>query len=178
MWQQRWLTHPNSAIGLIDVVIAVADVEEAAQRFARFTGGAITRTPGGALLRLDRGGVYLVSHDRATEKLPEVQFAALPFMVGYALRVQSLGAAETAIDHAGLEWRAIEDGIVATFPVRARRGRVVLRRARRRAAVAALIFYSAGTFSASAGTTSFTAPRQPLCVRSKMMPSGFLYLTS
>ena len=28
-------------------------VEEAAQRFARFTGAAITRTPGGAVLRLD-----------------------------------------------------------------------------------------------------------------------------
>jgi len=116
VWQQRWLTHPNSASGLIDIVIAVADVEEAAQRYARFTGGAVTRTPGGAVLRLDRGGVYLVSHDRATEKLPEVSFTTLPFMVGYALRVQSLGAAEAAVDHADLEWRAIEDGIVATFP--------------------------------------------------------------
>ena len=68
------------------------------------------------MLRLDRGGVYLVSHDRATEKLPEVSFTTLPFIVGYALRVQALGAAEAAIDHADLEWRAIEDGIVATFP--------------------------------------------------------------
>ena len=116
VWQNRWLTHPNSAIGLIDVVIAVADVEEAAQRFARFTGGAVTRTPGGALLRLDRGGVYLVSHERVTERLPEVAIAKLPFMVGYALRVQSLAAAEAAVDRADLEWRAIEDGIVATFP--------------------------------------------------------------
>jgi hypothetical protein len=116
VWQKRWLTHPNSAIGLIDVVIAVADVEEAAQRFGRFTGSAVTRTPGGAVLRLDRGGVYLVNHDRATEKLPEVPFTTLPFMVGYALRVHSLAAAEAAVDHADLEWRAIEDGIVATFP--------------------------------------------------------------
>ncbi len=80
VWQERWLTQPNSATALIDVVIAVADVEEAAQRFARFTGRAATRTPGGALIRLDRGGVYLVSHDRATERLPEVAITALPFM--------------------------------------------------------------------------------------------------
>ena len=151
VWQKRWLTHPNSAIGLIDVVIAVADVEEAAQRFVRFTGGAITRTPGGALLRLDRGGVYLVSHDRATEKLPEVQFATLPFIVGYALRVQSLGTAEAAIDRADLEWRAIEDGIVATFPAELGEGAWFFVEKRRGAAVAALIIYSAGTFSASAG---------------------------
>ncbi len=42
--------------------------------------------------------------------------AKLPFMIGYALRVKSLADAETAVDHADLEWRAIEDGIVATFP--------------------------------------------------------------
>jgi hypothetical protein len=116
VWQTRWLSHPNSAIGLIDLVIAVADLDEAAQRFARFTGRAATRTPGGALIRLDRGGVYLVTHDRATEKLPEVAITTLPFIVGYALRVKSLAAAETAVDQADLEWRAIEDGIVATFP--------------------------------------------------------------
>jgi len=116
VWQPRWLTHPNSAIGLIDIVIAVADVEEAAQRFARFTGRAVTRTPGGALLRLDRGGVYLVSHDRVTERLPEVAITKLPFMAGYALRVQSRAAAEVAVDQADLEWRAIDDGIVAAFP--------------------------------------------------------------
>ena len=38
VWQPRWLSHPNGALGLTSVVIAVADVEEAAQRFARFTG--------------------------------------------------------------------------------------------------------------------------------------------
>jgi len=116
VWQPRWLSHPNSATGLIDVVIAVADVEEAAQRFARFTGRAATRTPGGALLRLDRGGVYLVTHGRATEKLPEVPITTLPFIAGYAVRVQSLAAAEAAVDRADLEWRAIEDGVVAAFP--------------------------------------------------------------
>ncbi len=116
VWQERWLKHPNSAIGLIDVVIAVADVEEAAQRFARFAGRAATWTPGGALIRLDRGGVYLVTHDRVAERLPEVAIAELPFMAGYALCVQSLAAAEIAVDRADLEWRAINDGIIAAFP--------------------------------------------------------------
>ena len=116
VWQPRWLSHPNSATALIDVVIAVSDVEEAAQRFSRFTGRAFTRTPGGALLDLDRGGVYLVSHDRASEKLPEVAFASLPFMIGYAVRVNSLATAEAAVERADLEWRALDDGIVACFP--------------------------------------------------------------
>jgi hypothetical protein len=116
VWQPRWLTHPNGVVGLVDVVIAVADVEEAAQRFASFTGRAATPTPGGALIRLDRGGVYLVTHERATEKLPEIAITTLPFMIGYALRVNSLAAAEIAVDRADLEWRSIEGGLVATFP--------------------------------------------------------------
>lgn len=117
VWQRRWLNHPNSACGLIDVVIAVADVEEAAARFARFIGRKATRTSGGAVLHLDRGGIYLVSHDRITERVPEVPITRLPFMVGYALRVRSLAAAETAVNRADLDWHTFEGGITAAFPV-------------------------------------------------------------
>jgi Glyoxalase-like domain len=117
VWQPRWLSHPNSVSDLVDVVIAVADVEETVARFARFTGRPAGATEGGgALVRLDRGGVYLISHDRATEKLPEVAITSLPFMIGYALGVESLAAAEAAVNGADLEWRAFENGIVATFP--------------------------------------------------------------
>jgi Glyoxalase-like domain len=116
VWQKPWLEHANSAIGLIDVVIAVADVDEAAQRFGRFTGRAPIQRSGGAVLQLDRGGVYLVNYDRITERLPEVAITRLPFMAGYALRVRSLAVAETVIDRADLEWHAFEDGIAAAFP--------------------------------------------------------------
>jgi Glyoxalase-like domain len=122
VWQKRWLSHPNTAIGLIDVVIAVADVEEAAQRFARFTGRTARRTPGGAVLHLDRGSVYLVNYDRITERVPEVPITKLPFMAGYALRVQSLAAAETAVERADLEWHAFDDGITVAFPIELGRG--------------------------------------------------------
>jgi len=116
VWQRRWLSHPNSAIGLIDLVIAVADVEEAAQRYARFTGRAVTPSSGGAMLRLDRGGVLLVTHDALTEILPEVGVPTLPCIAGYAIKVRSPVAAETAVDGADLFWRAFEDGIAASFP--------------------------------------------------------------
>ena len=117
VWQKRWLAHPNGATGLIDVVIAVADVEEAAQRFARFTARAAMRTAGGAVLQLDRGGIYLVNYDRISERVPEVAITKLPFMAGYAVRVQSLAAAETAVNRADLAWHTFEDGVTAAFPV-------------------------------------------------------------
>ncbi len=117
VWQKRWLSHSNGAVGLADVVIAVADVDEAAARFARFTGRETRRTSGGAVLSLDRGGVYLVTYDRITERVPEVPITRLPFMIGYALRVRSLAAAETAVDRADLDWHTFEGGITAAFPV-------------------------------------------------------------
>ena len=40
VWQPRWLSHANGALALTGVTIAVADVAEAAGRFARFTGRA------------------------------------------------------------------------------------------------------------------------------------------
>lgn len=116
VWQKRWLSHPNSATGLVDLIIAVGDVEEAAQRFVRFTGRAVMPVPGGAMIGLDRGGLLLVSHNGLSELLPEVATTTLPFIAGYAVRVQSLAAAETAVSSADCEWRAFEDGVVACFP--------------------------------------------------------------
>lgn len=116
VWQPRWLNHPNTALGLIEVIIAVADVAEAAQRFTRFTGRTPTFTSGGAVIRLDRGGIYLVSHDRASNRLPELAITTLPYIVGYALQVKSLAAAEAAVERADLEWHAFEEGIAAAFP--------------------------------------------------------------
>lgn len=116
VWQPRWLSHPNSAIGLIDVVIAVADAAEAAARFARFTGHATVSVSGGAMLRLDRGGVLLVTREALAELAPELSPTALPFMAGYAIGIRSLAAAEAAMESGDLEWRAFEDGIAACFP--------------------------------------------------------------
>ena len=38
VWQPSWLSHPNGALALASVMIAVSDADEAAQRFVRFTG--------------------------------------------------------------------------------------------------------------------------------------------
>ncbi len=68
------------------------------------------------MIRLDRGGVYLISHEWAAERLPEIAFPTLPFMIGYALQVKSLATAEMAVEAADLEWHAFETGIAAAFP--------------------------------------------------------------
>src|SRR5437763_9407454 len=61
VWQPRWLTHPNGAVGLCDVVIAVADVDEVAARFARFTGRAAKTHESGRATVLARRRVHLMT---------------------------------------------------------------------------------------------------------------------
>src|SRR5262249_8059842 len=63
VWQPRWLSHPNGALSLASIVIAVADVEEAARRFARFTDREVKPSPLGPTIELDRGCVQLVTTD-------------------------------------------------------------------------------------------------------------------
>ena len=89
------------------------------QRFSRFTRpcGDADFERSGALIRLDRGGINLVSHELAAERLPELAFPTLPFMIGYALQVKSLATAEMTVEAANLEWHSIDDGIAAAFPV-------------------------------------------------------------
>ena len=116
VWQPRWLTHPNGARGLASVVIAVADVDEAAARFACFTGRPAMTTRSGQTIELDRGRVELVTRDAFEAALPEIAIATLPFMGAYALHVGSLGLVETMLRDAGLSPRAAGDCLVVRFP--------------------------------------------------------------
>ena len=116
VWQKRWLAHPNSARGLASVVIAVADVEEAAARFVRFTDRRASPTPSGQVVALDRGRVELVSPAAFEAMLPEIAIPGLPFIGAYGIVVASPDAAEALLSRAGLRTRRAGDCLAAPFP--------------------------------------------------------------
>src|SRR5262245_38418760 len=116
VWQKRWLAHPNGARGLVSVVIAVADVEEAAARFVRFTGRRASSTHSGQVVALDRGRVELVSRAAFEAMLPEIAIPGLPFIGAYGIAVASLDAAEASLSRAGLRARRAGDCLVVSFP--------------------------------------------------------------
>jgi Glyoxalase-like domain len=116
VWQRRWLTHPNGAFALRRVLIAVADVAEAAKRFARFTARPATTCPFGRTIVLDRGRVDLMHADGFAQLLPEIALPALPFMGAYEIRVRSLGALHAMLQEARLCTRLAENVLVARFP--------------------------------------------------------------
>jgi hypothetical protein len=116
VWQPRWLTHPNGALALTDVVIAVSDIEETAQRFARFTGRPVIANESGRAVALDRGRVQIMNTAAFTNLLPEVAIPSLPFIGAYAIRVVSLDAAEQALRARGTPSRRHGPLLIAPFP--------------------------------------------------------------
>jgi Glyoxalase-like domain len=116
VWQKRWLAHRNGARGLASVIIAIADVDEAAARFQRFTGRPAKPMRTGRVVALDRGCVELVSRAAFEAALPEIAIAGLPFIGAYSLVVASLDVTEALLSRAGLRTRRTGDCLVAPFP--------------------------------------------------------------
>jgi hypothetical protein len=116
VWQPRWLAHPNGAIGLTDVVLTVADVGEAAHRFARFTGRPAMANAAGRAIALDRGRVQLMDKAAFEILLPEIAVPSLPFIGAYAVRVDSLDRAERTLHAGGLAVRRKGPMLIAPFP--------------------------------------------------------------
>ena len=116
VWQKRWLAHPNGSVALAALMIAVADVDEAAQRFARFTDRPAIASPLGRTVRLDRGRLELVTAEAFTAILPETIIPRLPFMGAYGLLVRSLDDAEAVLRRGGVRTRAIGAALAAPFP--------------------------------------------------------------
>ena len=122
VWQPRWLSHPNGAVALTSVIIAVGDLKDAAQRFARFTGREAAPSPLGQTIELDRGCVQLLTPEAFARKLPDVPIPSLPFIGAYGIRVASLAVTLDLLKRAGLRTRRGEQELVAIFPEELGRG--------------------------------------------------------
>jgi hypothetical protein len=116
VWQPRWLSHPNGARGLTRLLVAVADVAEAARRFGRFTGRASAPTALGQAIELDRGRIDFLPADQFARFLPEVQIQSLPFVGAYGISVKSLNSVADLLARAGLVVRQRDRELVAIFP--------------------------------------------------------------
>jgi len=116
VWQPRWLAHPNGAAGLLDVVIAEADVEEAAGRFRRFLDRDARAGSYGPAFHLDRGRVQLVAAASLARLFPGLAIPDLPFMAAYAIAVASLEQATACLRAGHVAFDRRDDCLIAPFP--------------------------------------------------------------
>jgi hypothetical protein len=116
VWQRRWLAHPNTAQGLLDIVFAVNDIAEAGERFARFTARAAVANRYGAAVLLDRGRVQLLSRQALAALLPDVDAPGLPFAAAYGLSVGSLEAVAERLARGDIAHCRRGKALFAAFP--------------------------------------------------------------
>jgi hypothetical protein len=116
VWQPRWLSHPNGAVALGDLVVAVADLDAAAERYARFLARPAKANDAGRVLQLDRGRVQLVTPRICARLFPGLAVPPPPFIVGYAVLVRSLDTAALVLDEGGVAYRRDRDILRIPFP--------------------------------------------------------------
>lgn len=111
LWQPRWLEHANRARGLAAVVLCVADPQEAAQRYARYTG--LLAQVSGAQWRIDtQRGALLFTTAAAVEKHLGISAPALPWIAGYVLHSDDLNATQQILEQASCAARRLSSGAV------------------------------------------------------------------
>ncbi len=116
VWQPRWLSHPNGAIGLTSVVIAVSDLDEAAQRFERLTGRPPRASSLAQSFDLDRGSVELVTASTFALICPQIPIPSLPFIGAYSIEVGSTEIAERVLKQGEIALQRRGASLVAAFP--------------------------------------------------------------
>jgi len=117
VWQPRWLSHPNGAVGLLDIVIAEADVEEAARRFWRFLDRDARADHYGPAFHLDRGRVQLVEAAALARLFPRLAIPDLPLMAAYAVAVTSLEQVVTCLRAGYVGFDRHTDYVTTPFPI-------------------------------------------------------------
>ena len=90
VWQPRHLDHPNGALALTEIILHVADCDEAATRYARFLGTTPHRDAGAHVLALPRGRCVLADEAGLARLLPEMPLPPAPAIAGFTVEVASL----------------------------------------------------------------------------------------
>lgn len=92
VWQPSVTAEDNSLDMLSGVLVCVADPEEAAERYARFTGRPVQAAGGVHRIALDRGEVAVCGADGCRELLPGIAIPDLPFIAALSIRSADLDA--------------------------------------------------------------------------------------
>jgi hypothetical protein len=116
VWQPRWLSHPNGAKALVDALVAVADVDEAAARYARFTARTAMPSRLGRTIQLDRGAVQLTDAGTFSRLVPGLPIPGLPFIGAYAVRTESLIATANVLRANGNSFEQRDRMLFTPFP--------------------------------------------------------------
>lgn len=106
VWQERWLEHANGAEALTGVLLCVADPQEAAQRYGRYT-GLVPRASGNAwCLDTARGYLSFIDAQQCRRSFG-IEPHALPWIAGYVVATASMSRSRDYLIASGLTTKAL-----------------------------------------------------------------------
>lgn len=92
LWEPHLLEHANGLVGLREVILCVADLDEAAGRYGRLFGMDAQRQGERAVFDLPRGRYVVVSEAELPRSVPGASAPTLPFPAAFACSVENLDA--------------------------------------------------------------------------------------
>lgn len=111
VWQQRYLSHPNTAIALAETTVAVADLEGTAQRYQRYLGCTPEAGPGYRRFALARGSLRLVTRDLLRDIAPDTVADVLPFPAASTVTVANLDRTAAHLRAHAVPFDACSEGL-------------------------------------------------------------------
>ncbi len=101
LWQPRWIEHSNRAAALSGAILCVADAQEAARRYARYTG--LLAQVSGSVWRIATARGYLMFTDRDTlHRRLGVAPPSLPWIAGCVLESEDIAATGDCLRKSGV----------------------------------------------------------------------------
>lgn len=97
LWQTRYLSHPNGAISLDQIIVAVDDLDEASVRYNRYFGTPGLRSDGQVWYVLAHGHFVLVDQETLERRFPELSSPALPLPAAMVIGVADLDITRTLL---------------------------------------------------------------------------------
>jgi len=91
LWQARWLEHPNRAEGLAGTLLCVEKPQQAAQRYARFTGLGARVVSGCWRIDTARGFLLFIGPEQSRRTFG-LTAPVLPWIAGYVLTSGDIAA--------------------------------------------------------------------------------------
>lgn len=107
LWQERYLDHPNGAVGLDEVVVAVDDLDAAEARYTRYFGCGSIRANGEARFALRHGALVLADRASLNARFPGIRIPVMPFPAALVVSVSDLDKARHVFseNRVACEWR-------------------------------------------------------------------------
>jgi Glyoxalase-like domain len=103
--QPRYIGHPNKVTALSDVYLAVADPDEAAARYEKFTGAKCERRGSNRIFKLPRvSKVTILPAAEAPVQLPGAPVHQGAYLAGFAFTTADLPAMATRLRASGIRF--------------------------------------------------------------------------